>query len=401
MLDGVGAAAEAAPTPLPDVFRAAVMTGPGSIEVRSFPRPRLEPGAVLMRVTYSGICGTDKHTWRGETRQYVGTPHEKEVAYPLICGHENVGIVLGTGGEVLDSEGVPLRPGDRIVPGANVPCGRCYYCLNNFAYYSCQQLEDYGNSLGSGRPPHLLGGWAEAMVLLPGTPLFRVPEGLPSEVAVLTEELSVTHGLATARVVAAAKGGPEAGGETVAVIGVGPLGLCHVIRARLSGYGRIIAIDLLEGRLAAARSLGAQVTIRVGDTDKDERLRQVREATEGRGPDVVVDASGDPRTFPEALRMIRYGGTVIEAGAFVDVGGVQVNPTADICATDVTVLGIGGERASLYLPTMRLLAASLDLLPLREVVTHRMPLERASEAVELSASDEAVKVVFAPNGQAG
>jgi threonine dehydrogenase-like Zn-dependent dehydrogenase len=99
--------------------------------------------------------------------------------------------------------------------------------------------------------------------------------------------------------------------------------------------------------------------------------------------------------------MIRYGGTVIEAGAFVDVGGVQVNPTAEICATDVTVLGIGGERASLYLPTMRLLAASLDLLPLREVVTHRMPLERASEAVELSARDEAVKVVFAPNGQAG
>ena len=66
---------------LPDTFRAAVMTGPGTIEVRSFPRPRLEPGAVLMRVIYSGICGTDKHTWRGETRQYVGTPHEKEVAY--------------------------------------------------------------------------------------------------------------------------------------------------------------------------------------------------------------------------------------------------------------------------------------------------------------------------------
>ena len=354
------------------------MTGPGAIEVRSFPRPRLEPGAVLMRVIYSGICGTDKHTWRGETRQYVGTPHEKEVAFPLICGHENVGVVLETGGVVLDSEGVPLRPGDRIVPGANVPCGDCYYCLNGFPYYSCQRLEDYGNSLGSERPPHLFGGWGEAMVLLPRTPLFRVPDGLPSEVAVLTEEMSVTHGLATARVVAAAKGAPDAGGESVAVIGVGPLGLCHVIRARLSGYGRIIAIDPLEGRLAAARSLGADVAVRVLGTDEDERLRQVREATEGRGPDVVVDASGDPGTFAEALHMVRYGGTVIEAGAFVDVGGVPINPTGDICATDVTVLGIGGERATLYLPTMRLMAASLDRLPLRDVVTHRMPLDRAA-----------------------
>jgi L-iditol 2-dehydrogenase len=385
---------------VPDAFRAAVMTGPGAIEVRTFPRPRLEPGAVLMRVIYSGICGTDKHTWRGETRQYVGTPHEKEVAYPLICGHENVGIVLETAGEVLDSEGIPVRPGDRIVPGANVPCGGCYFCLNGFSYYACERLEDYGNSLGSAHPPHLFGGWSEAMVLLPRTPLFRVPDDLPSEVAVLTEEMSVTHGLATARVVAAAKGAPDAGGESVAVLGVGPLGLCHVIRARLSGYGWIVAIDLLDGRLEAARALGAQVTIAARDTDAAERLRLVREATEGRGPDVVVDASGDPRTFPEALRMVRYGGTVIEAGAFVDIGDVPVNPTGDICATDVTVLGIGGERASLYLPTMRLLAANLDRLPLRDVVTHRLPLERAHEAVELSASDEAVKVVFAPNGPA-
>ena len=127
-------------------------------------------------------------------------------------------------------------------------------------------------------------------------------------------------------------------------------------------------------------------------------MRQVRTRPRDEDPDVVVDASGDPRTFAEALHMVRYGGTVIEAGAFVDVGGVPINPTGDICATDVTVLGIGGERASLYLPTMRLLAASLDMLPLRDVVTHRMPLDRAHEAVELSASDDATKVVFAPNG---
>src|SRR4249920_3206704 len=105
--------------------RAAVMTAPGRIEVREFARPRVRPGAVLLRVLLSGICGTDRHTFRGETIQYAGTAHERSIAYPVICGHENVGIVEETGGVVCDSEGLPLEVGDRVVPGANVPCGRC------------------------------------------------------------------------------------------------------------------------------------------------------------------------------------------------------------------------------------------------------------------------------------
>jgi len=107
------------------------MTGPGEIEVQHFARPEPEPGAVLMRVSLSGICGTDKHTFRGETVQYAGTLHERQIRYPLICGHENVGVVEATGGKVLAADGVPLRPGDRIVPAANVTCGGCWYCLNN------------------------------------------------------------------------------------------------------------------------------------------------------------------------------------------------------------------------------------------------------------------------------
>src|SRR5205807_2357881 len=169
-----------------------VMTEPGRIEVETFARPDPEPGAVLMEVVYSGVCGTDKHTFRGETIQYAGTPHERRLEYPLICGHENVGVVVETGGEVLASDGSPLRAGDRIVPGANVACGRCWFCREGFPYYACERLEDYGNSLNAARPPHLLRGWAELMYLLPGTPLFRVPDELPSEVAVLTEVMAVT-----------------------------------------------------------------------------------------------------------------------------------------------------------------------------------------------------------------
>jgi threonine dehydrogenase-like Zn-dependent dehydrogenase len=371
--------------------RAAVMRGPGALEVAEFPYPELEDGAVLMRVTYSGVCGTDKHTYRGETKQYAGTPHERDLEYPLICGHENVGVVEAVRGSVLDSEGTPLKLGDRIVPGANVVCGRCYFCLNAFPYYYCEQLADYGNSLTCKEPPHLFGGWAESMVLLPGTKIFRVPDELPDEVAVLTEVMSVTHGLETAR---ALSGAPFA--ESVGIVGVGPLGLCHLIKARLLGCGRLIAIDRFPSRLALAEQFGATLTLLVGDADADERLERVREHTGGRGADVVVDCSGVPETFPECLRLARFGGVVVEAGAFVDLGPVAVNPAADVCTKNLRVLGVGGETATSYLPSMQLMARNLDRLPFDRIVTHRFGLDRAQEALEVSQRDGAMKVLIDP-----
>jgi threonine dehydrogenase-like Zn-dependent dehydrogenase len=372
------------------------MTAPGAIGVEEFPRPDAERGAVLMKVLYSGICGTDKHTFRGETIQYAGTPHERRLEYPLICGHENIGVVVETGGEVLATDGTPLRPGDRIVPGANVACGECWFCRAGFPYYACERLEDYGNSLNAKRPPHLFGGWSELMYLLPGTPLFRVPDALPSEVAVLTEVMAVTHGLDTAAVLPTPHTFRR--GDSAVVIGVGPLGLCHVIKARFLGAGELIAIDLFAARLERAEAFGVTQTVDAAQTTPGERIELVRRRTGGRGADLVIDCSGVAETFTEALELVRWGGTVVEAGAFVDLGPVPVNPNRDICTRNVCVLGIGGEKADAYTPAMEAMAAHLDQLPLREVVTHRLPLEGAGEAIELSQSPDAMKVVFAPNG---
>jgi threonine dehydrogenase-like Zn-dependent dehydrogenase len=380
----------------PGIIRAAVMRAPRELEVQEFPRPEPPDGAVLMRVTYSGVCGTDKHTYRGETKQYAGTSHERELEYPLICGHENVGLVeeVGAGG-ALDSEGRPLRPGDRIVPGANVPCGACYFCLNKFPYYYCENLADYGNSLNCKQPPYLFGGWAESMLLLPGTSIFRVPEELPDQIAVLAEPMAVTHGLDTARALAPALGSTPFA-ETVAVVGVGPLGLCHLIKARLLGCGKLIALDRLPSRLALAEEFGATLTLNVEETEPDERSARVREHTGGLGADIVADCSGVPETFPESLDMVRFGGIVVEAGAFVDLGTVAVNPTAQICTKNVGVIGVGGETSTSYLPAMRLMARNLDRLPFERIVTHRFGLADAQEALEVAQLDGAMKVLIDP-----
>ncbi len=368
--------------------KAAVMQEPGRLEVQHFPLPEAQPGAVVLEMAMSGICGTDKHTFRGEVMQYVGTPHERQIQYPLICGHENVGRVADVGGEVLDSEGRPLRPGDRVVPAANVACGRCWYCRTGQPYYMCESLEDYGNSLNCTQAPYLFGGWSEYLYLLPGTPLFRVPDDLPDHVAVLTEPMAVTHGFDRARRL------NDTFAESVVVYGIGPLGMCHLIKARLMGAGRVFAIDRFPSRLERAGAFGATDVLNASELSGEELVARVREATGGRGADIVLDCSGVPETFVSSLHMVRVGGTVVEAGAFVDMGPVAINPNADICTKNVNVLGIGGETAESYLPAMELMARNLDRLPLESFVSHRLPLEEAQRALELAQSDEAMKVVL-------
>jgi threonine dehydrogenase-like Zn-dependent dehydrogenase len=370
--------------------RAAVMKEPGVIAVERFPLPDPEPGAVVLEMSMSGICGTDKHTFRGETLQYAGTPHERQIEYPLICGHENVGRIAATGGEVLDSEGQSLGPGDRVVPAANVSCGRCWFCQNGLPYYMCESLEDYGNSLNCARPPYLFGGWSEYIYLLPGTRLFRVPDALPDNVAVLTEPMAVTHGFDRARRL------NETFAETVVVYGIGPLGMCHLIKARLMGAGKLIAIDRFRSRLEHAGRFGADEVLDAGELEPDELLARVREQSGGRGADIVLDCTGVPETFVTSLRMTRVGGTVVEAGAFVDMGPVEINPNADICSRNVNVLGIGGEMAESYMPAMELMTRNLDRLPLQSFVTHRIALEDAQSGLELAQRDEAMKVVLSP-----
>jgi threonine dehydrogenase-like Zn-dependent dehydrogenase len=381
--------------------RAAVIEAPHRFALGRFPDPDPEPGAVLLRMLYSGICGTDKHTWRGESRQYAGTEHERDAAYPLICGHENVGAIaaFGPGGPPLDELGMPLAIGDRVVPAANIPCGRCAFCLDDrHPYYLCTSMEDYGNSLSCADPPHLLGGWAELMYLLPRTRLFRVPDDLPSALAALTELVAVTHGLDTARALGGSGGRGLRTGDTVLVLGAGPLGLVHLIKADLLGAGRLIAVDVLPQRLELARACGAELIFDAASSTADERLAAVRDATAGLGADVVVDCSGRAQTFPEALRLVRAGGTLIEAGAFVDDGAVEIDPNRDVCVKDVTILGIGGEELRHYAPSLRLLARHPDRFA--PLVTHRVALDEVGDALELAQTGPAMKVLVAPNGNA-
>jgi threonine dehydrogenase-like Zn-dependent dehydrogenase len=372
--------------------RAATLVEPGRLEVREYPLPReLEPGAVLLRMLASGICGTDKHTFRGETEQYAGTDYARSTPFPIIQGHENVGVVeeVGPGGAQA-WDGRPLASGDRVVPAPNRACGHCRYCLRRFPYYFCRNLENYGNSLSSRDAPHLFGGWSEYLYLKPGTAVFRVPEGLPSDVAVLTEIFAVTHSLERAAALPAPAGWRP--GDRVAVVGAGALGLAHAIKAALMGAGVVVAVDRSQRRLDLARRLAGAETVPAGDG----AAAAVVELTRGEGADLVVNATGFPGSLAQAVRMVRDGGTVIEVGAFVDMGDERLNP-AVVCGRSLTLLGVGGEDLLAYEGTLALLERHRRAIPFADMVSHRFAVTDAVEAMTVALDpDASAKVLIAP-----
>lgn len=381
-----------------DRVLAAVLVEPGRYELRDYPLPDPAPGCVVVKMQLSGICGTDKHTYQGFTTQYAGAGEGRQIRFPIIQGHENVGTVaaIGGNGRYDDFEGIPLKIGDRVVVGANVACGHCYYCRHDFPYYFCQNMADYGNNLCAGDAPHLFGGWSQYMYIVPGSFLVRVPDELPSEIAVLTEIMAVTVGLDRAKQMSVFPSEAFLFDDTVVVLGVGPLGMCFLMKARMLGAGNIIAVDLSDYRLQFARRLGADYILNASNTTPAERLDFVRGLTHGRGADLVIGTAGVPQAVPEALDMMRLGGLLVEAGNFSDLGEVAVSPHRHICAKSARILGVGGEEPAAYGPGMRQMARYMQAYPLREFVSHRFPLRDVEAAVHKAIAADSMKVAITP-----
>jgi L-iditol 2-dehydrogenase len=192
--------------------------------------------------------------------------------------------------------------------------------------------------------------------------------------------MSVTHSLDLAAQLPR-PGGLRAG-DTVAVVGVGPLGLVHVAKAALLGAGLVVAVDPIASRRELALELGADEASAPGEAEG--------------AFDVVVDASGHPDSFLAALDLVRDGGTLVEVGAFVDLGPRPLNP-AVLCGRNLTLLGVGGEDARAYEGSLRLLVRHYRDVPFAKAITHRFPLTEAAAAMETAlGTDGTMKVLIEP-----
>jgi threonine dehydrogenase-like Zn-dependent dehydrogenase len=362
------------------MVRAAVMPAPEApVEVRHYPLPALEEGAILLRTLYSEVCGTDVHLHHG---------HLSGVPYPIIPGHVNVGEIAELRGRPIDLHGRPLQVG-QIVTFLDVheTCGHCWFCTVAKASTRCPHRRVYGITYSA--EEGLLGGWAEMIYLKPGVKVLPLPENVPPE-----RFIGAGCGLPTA--VHAIERAEIMLGDTVVVQGSGPVGLTATILAQLSGATRVIVIGGPALRLREAERVGADLTLDIAATTPEERRARILEETQGRGADVTIEASGNPAAVHEGFALTRDAGRYVIVGQYTDVGDIRLNPHAEINRKHLEVRGCWGSDFSHFWRGMRVLAKHGDRFQWERFITRRYALEEANLALDDVEHYRTVKALIDP-----
>ncbi|MHC5560630.1 zinc-dependent alcohol dehydrogenase family protein [Kocuria sp. U4B] len=347
-------------------MKALVYHGPGNRAWEDAPEPTIQdPTDVIAKVDTTTICGTDLHILKGDV---------PAVTDGRILGHEAVGTITEVGDAVTG-----LKVGDRIIIPAITNCGKCSYCKNNQSSH-CLTLGGVGWVFG-----HLIDGTQAEYVRVPfaETSVHRVPEGLDDE-----DVLFLTDALPTGFEIGILNGNTKPG-DTVAVVGAGPVGLGAVMTANLCGAGRVITVDLDENRMDKALELGATDKVNAGDADAVAKIKAL--SSDGLGVDVAIEAVGVPQTFQTCLDIVRPYGTVANAG----VHGRPVELPLD-------KLWISNVRINMGLVDCRTVGNLLNMvrsgrLDAKAMATHHFTMSQMEEAYDLfgnAAEHRAVKVVI-------
>jgi L-iditol 2-dehydrogenase len=358
---------------------AAVFPGANApIELREIATPRLEPGAALLHTLYSEVCGTDVHLHHGKL----------DVPFPIIPGHVSVGVVSDKRGDLRDVLGAPIKEGDTVTfLDVHETCGHCYHCLVAEQPNRCPSRKVYGITYSANDGP--LGGWSQQIWMKPGVKMIPLPAGLSPEsfIGGGCGLVTALHAVDMARIKL---------GESVAVLGVGPVGQSAIAFASLSGAGEIFGIGGPDDRLAYARRMGATETLSL-DVPPGDRLSEIRRLTGGRGVDVVIEASGAPDAVPQGLDMVRDGGRMVVCGHYTDNGSVEIHPHWQLNRKHVELRGCWGVRYEHFHRAVELVARHGDVKPWRDMVSGRYSLEQASEALSAIENRTALKAIIVPN----
>jgi L-iditol 2-dehydrogenase len=352
---------------VPGTMLAAVYRGQNVVRLETVPVPAIGPGEILVRVHACGICGTDL--------KKISTGSHSA---PRIFGHETAGVVASVGETVTK-----FQPGDRVMVFHHIPCGECYYCRHK-TFAQCETYKKVGCT--SGFEPSG-GGFAEYVRVMDwiverGT--VRVPDSVSFEQAAFVEPVNTCmKGIDTLRLEA---------DETVLVIGQGPIGLILSVLAKRTG-ARVITSDLYSQRLTISKSFGLGLTV---DASRADVIQTVRELTDGRGADAVILAVGGTALVRPAMDAARPGGRVL-LFAQTARGEVTVDPAA-ICVDEKSLLGSYSASVELQEESVRFVMSRE--INLERLISHRFPLTRALEALDLAAhpQPDSMKIVIQPDG---
>lgn len=338
--------------PLPKTMRAGVYREKGIVRVEEVPVPEVADGEVLIKVAACGICGTD-----------IKKIYHAYVAPPQILGHELAGTVVAVGRGVTQ-----WKLGDRVMSFHHIPCGNCFYCERRL-FSQCQQYNTTG--LTAGFTPNG-GGFAEYVKAMPWVAeqgIVALPDNVSFEEATFIEPINtIVKAVQKARVTA---------GETVLIIGCGPIGLQLLMVANLEG-AKLYTSDPMAVRRAKSLTLGALESF---DPSSGKLVEEVKARTDGRGADAVLVAVAHPSVVVEALAVARPGGRVLLFAANDPVTRIEF-PASAVGIDEKEILGS-------YSAAVDIQQAAADLvlrkkLPVMEIVTHRFPLARIQEGLDLA-----------------
>ncbi|NYF60060.1 zinc-dependent alcohol dehydrogenase family protein [Micromonospora purpureochromogenes] len=329
-------------------MKALVFGGPRQRSWTEVPDPQIiDPGDAIIQVDTATICGTDLHILGGDV---------PAVQPGRILGHEAVGTVVAVGSAVAT-----VRPGDRVLASCISACGRCRYCREG----------SYGQCRGGGGwiLGHLVDGVQAQYARLPFADLstYPLPEGITDEAAVLLADI-----LPTSYEVGVLNGQVRPG-DTVVVVGTGPIGLAGILTARLFSPAHIVAVDKADSRLQAAKQIGADAIVKADD----DPLEVVRAITDGLGADVVMEAVGTPASFELCTTLVRPGGRVANIGVHGKPATLHLE---DLWTRNVTITT--GLVDTYSTPTL-LKMVSAGQLDTGQIITHRFPLGDIMQAYDV------------------
>lgn len=358
---------------------AALMPGHGNpVEVRELPLPELEQDSALLKVELSEVCGTDVHL---RDSRLAGVP------YPIIPGHVSVGVLDKIRGTMPDIEGRPFAEGDRVTfLDVHKTCHACWYCLVAQASTRCPKRKVYGITYGM--QDGLTGGWSQYLYLKPGVRSIRM-DGVSSE-------LYMAGGCSLPTALHAVERANIALGDTVLVLGSGPVGLSTIAFATLRGAARVICIGAPPNRLAQATETGADAVLDFTRHSADARREWVLQQTRGRGADVTIECTGAPSAVTDAMRFTRDAGRVVIVGQYTDHGETGINPHLDLNKKHLDVRGCWGSDYSHFHRAVEMLRVRRAAKLWEGIKLTRYSLAGANDALSLVESGKVIKALVDP-----
>ncbi len=365
---------------VPNVSLAAVMPEPGAaVEVREVPLPDLEPDSALLKVELSEVCGTDVYLREG---RLAGVP------YPIVPGHVSVGELDKIRGTLLDVNGKPFAEGDRVTfLDVHRTCHTCWYCTVAKASTRCPHRKVYGITYGL-NDDGLTGGWAQYIYLKPGARCIRM-DGVPSE-------LYMAGGCSLPTALHAVERADVRLGDTVLVLGSGPVGLSAIGFAKLSGAARVLCIGAPDTRLSSASRIGADATLNFTDRSDEARLEWVRSQTNGRGADVTIECTGVPAAVTQSMRFTRDNGTVVVVGQYTDHGETAFNPHLDLNQKHLDIRGCWGSDYSHFHRGVDILRMPAAAALWSGITLDSYRLSQTNEALAEVEAGRAIKALIVP-----